>query len=436
MLWLYRLLFLPALLVCAPYYLLRMRRRGGYRRHFTQRLGSVESLPEKPVGVRRIWIQAVSVGEMLAIGPLLEAFKNDRSVEFYLTTTTSTGFKIAKERYQEHTIAMGYFPIDWWAFSSRAWKKIKPDLIILTEGERWPEHVNQAVMRGVRVLALNARLSDRSFQRMRRLRWAASPLMAGITRVLACSEFDAQRFRELGFSASAITTTGNIKLDLQLPPAPTAEIDRLRSELGLGRELVLIGSSTWRGEEAALLKTLRRVREAGVGCRLLLVPRHAERRSELEVLLKDSGLTYHFRTRGSAERTVDVAIADTTGELRLLTQIADLVFVGKSLPPHEQGQTPVEAAALGKPILFGPGMSNFRALANELVRVGAARRVHNARELEEVSVELLKNSAARDAMAKAAREWHRANQGAITRTIEVLREELTAAQKNQQLVGV
>jgi len=424
MLWLYRVLFLPALIFAAPYYLLRMRRRGGYRRHFKQRLGAVQSLPTKNPQVRRIWLQAVSVGEMLAIGPLLEAFKGDPEVEFYLTTTTSTGFKLARERYQEHTTGIGYFPIDWWWFSARAWRVIQPDLVILTEGERWPEHVHQAVRRGVPVVSVNSRLSDRSYRRMKRWKWAMKSMLGGITRILACSEHDAERFRELGFERSKVQVTGNIKLDLTLPLISETERKTLRAQLGLGEEPILLGSSTWPGEEAVMVQTLRRLREEGINCRLLLVPRHAERRKEIEGLLRDSGMSFHLRTRGNAPGLVDVAVADTTGELRRLTQLAELVFVGKSLPPHDEGQTPVEAAALGKPLIFGPGMSNFRVIAQDLLHGGAAQQIGSARELADAALLLFKEPAKRAAMAKAAQTWHRANAGAVARTVDRLRKEL------------
>ncbi|HEU5081024.1 MAG TPA: glycosyltransferase N-terminal domain-containing protein [Opitutaceae bacterium] len=424
MLWLYRLLFLPALLLASPYYLLRMRRRGGYRRHFAQRLGAIQGLGPKPAGMKRIWIQAVSVGEMLAIGPILEAFRTDRFVEIYLTTTTSTGYKVASERYRELTAAIGYFPIDWWPFSANAWYRVDPDLVVLTEGERWPEHVNQAVLRKVPVISINARISDRSFRRLQSFPWVARQLTRGHSRILACSEHDAQRFRQLGFVADSVSVTGNIKLDLSIPELSAQEKTALRHELGLGTELVLLGSSTWEGEETALVETLRACRAAGIACRLLLVPRHAERRSHVEAALRNSGFSYLLRTRGLATEVVDVAVADTTGELRRLTQLADVVFVGKSLPPHDQGQTPVEAASLGRPLLFGPGMTNFRGIAEELVKAGAAVQVADVNALAATAIELLKDPARRTAMATAAKSWHVANQGALERTLTVLRDEL------------
>ncbi|MES1167026.1 MAG: glycosyltransferase N-terminal domain-containing protein, partial [Pseudomonadota bacterium] len=209
MLWFYRLLFLPALVVLAPRYLWRMRRRGGYGENFAQRFGLVPPLPRKRPGVRRIWLQAVSVGEILAIAPVLEALKRDASVEVYLTTTTSTGYRLARDRYSGHAVGIAYFPLDWWPFAGHAWSRIAPDLVILTEGERWPEHIHQAARRGVPVVCINARLSDRSFRRLRVLRPAVQPLLRGITRLLSCSEQDAVRFRELGFPAARLGTTGN-----------------------------------------------------------------------------------------------------------------------------------------------------------------------------------------------------------------------------------
>jgi 3-deoxy-D-manno-octulosonic-acid transferase len=188
---------------------------------------------------------------------------------------------------------------------------------------------------------------------------------------------------------------------------------------------VLLGSSTWPGEEEALAGALAALRGAGVAARLLLVPRHMERRAEVEDVLRGTGFSWHLRSRGAAPGAVDVAVGDTTGELRKFAQLADLVFVGKSLPPHTEGQTPVEAAALGKPILMGPGMSNFRDIARYLTEAGAARTVRGAGELRAVALRLLATAPdERRAMAGAARACHKANQGAVARTVEIVAEEL------------
>lgn len=424
MLWLYRLLFAPVCLVLAPVYLRRMWRRGGYQDRFGDRFGSVAVGPRRP-GVRRVWLQAVSVGEMLAIGPLLQALRDD-GTEVYLTTTTSTGYRLACDRYAPLVAAIGYFPLDWWLFSQRAWRAVAPDLAILTEGERWPEFLHQARIRGVPVVAVNARISDRSHRRMLAVRPVVRPLLAGLTRVLAAAELDAGRFRELGLPADRIAVLGNIKLDVAIPRLAPDEAAGLRRELGLAPGLVVLGSSTWPGEEAALVSAWRAARAAGQAPALLLVPRHAERRPEIEALLRAEGLSFHFRSRGAAPGPVDVAVADTTGELRRLTQLADVVFVGKSLPPHTEGQTPVEAAALGRPLLFGPGMGNFRVIARDLMAAGAATVVSDPAALAAALATLLADPARRAAQAAAAQAWQQANRGAIERTVAVIRGELAS----------
>ena len=423
MLWLYRLLFPLVLVAMAPRYVLRMRRRGGYRERFLQRFGLHPRLGQPAAKRPRIWLQAVSVGEMLAIGPLLEGLKKD-DVEVYLTTTTSTGFRIAMDRYLPLVSGVGYFPLDWWPFSSLAWGRIAPDLVVLTEGERWPEHVSQAQRRGVRVVVVNARMSDRSFNRLQRFPLVARFVTRGIDRTLASSQETQRRFIDLGVPASSIQVTGNIKLDVSIPRLSAEALLALRAELGVGSGPVILGSSTWPGEEEALVAALLRCRAEGLAASLVIVPRHAERRTEIEKLLSGYALSHHFRSRGPAPGPVDICVADTTGELRKLTQVADIVFVGKSLPPHTEGQTPVEAAALGKPLVMGTGMANFRQIASELATGGAALRAASAADLAAAIGSLLRDVALRERLSEAALRWHMENSGALSRTLEVLRSEL------------
>jgi 3-deoxy-D-manno-octulosonic-acid transferase len=425
MIWLYRLLFPFVLVAASPYYLWRMARRGGYGGGFWHRFGLPPRLPARRPGARRVWLQAVSVGEMLAVEPILRALHSD-GTEVMLTTTTSTGLRVALERHADCVLGIAYFPIDWWPFSSRAWDRISPDLAIVTEGERWPEHMRQAANRGVPVLCINARISDRSFRRLAAFPFAASFVLGGMTRILAGSQQDAARFQQLGFPQDRITVTGNIKLDVDIPLLNGAARAALRRELGLpeGR-LVLLGSSTWPGEEEALLAAFLAARTGGIGCLLLLVPRHAERRAEIEKLLEASGLAFHLRSRGPAAGEVAVAVGDTTGELRSLTQLADVVFVGKSLAPHTEGQTPVEAAALGKPILMGPGMGNFREIARDLLGRGAARTVTDPADLTRQVAQLLGDAALRDALSSAEEGWRRENGGGVQRTLEAIHAQLS-----------
>ncbi len=381
--------------------------------------------PKKP-GVKRIWIQAVSVGELLAIGPLLERLAGEPSLEIVLTTTTSTGFKLAEERYGRLAVAVGYFPIDAWFSSARTWRSVKPDVAVLAEGEWWPEHFAQARLRAVPVFSINGRLSDRSHRRMRLLRPVIQSLFGHVSQILASSAQDRQRFCEVGFREDQVTTTGNLKLDITLPSPTPREIAELRSSLGFPTgDFVLLGSSTWPGEERALLDALAGMRAKGVPCRLLIVPRHAERRGEIIPELVRSEFRFHVRSSGPCNDEVDIHLADTTGELRRLTAVAGLVFVGKSLPPHSEGQTPIEAAAMGKPLLFGPGMSNFRPIARDLVECDAARIVANPAELVSAVIDLSNDVRRREEMAEAARRWHRANLGALDRTFVFLKGQIS-----------
>ncbi|TVQ98906.1 MAG: 3-deoxy-D-manno-octulosonic acid transferase [Desulfovibrionales bacterium] len=432
MLLLYRLLFPLALLAVLPLYLPRMLRRGGYFRHFGQRLGWVPTLPAKCSGAQRIWVHAVSVGELLALGPLLDLLRREHpSAQIVMTTTTSTGYALAERKYGPNLTYLGYFPLDFWPMSRRVWEHLQPDLCLLMEGELWPEHLHQARIRQIPTLLINARISERSFRRWRFLPSLLRTPLAMVTMFVAASEEDARRFALLGVPEHRILVGGNLKLDFSPAPilGPT-DLDTLRQELGLrsadvttknvSQPLVLAGASTWPGEEAMLTRVVRQLKGQGISCHLLLIPRHAERRTELRKQLRNEGWRVHFRTSGPATGPVDVVVADTTGEMVLLLQAADVVFVGKSMGLNKGGQNPIEAAALGKAVLFGPNMQNFRAVVGSMLEAGAGKCVEDETELVQVVAELLRCQKARDTLGHAARQWHQASAGAARCTVEVV----------------
>ncbi len=417
--WIYRVLFLPLWLLTLPSYLLHIRKRGGYRKHFGTRFGRGMEVPEKRAGRKRIWIQAVSLGEMLAIEPLLKALAADERVEIYLTVTTSTGYALALEKYGELAVGISYFPIDFYPFSSRVWNLIDPDIAICAETELWPEHTHQAVKRGIPFLLVNGRLSDRSFRRAMKLRGFFRTVLSNTTQVYACSDLDRERYMALGAEEERVTTTGNIKVDVTIEPIlDEATRSSMRAEMGLSDGFLLLGSSTWPGEEEMLVAALRAIREKDPQARLLIVPRHAERRHEIEAMLREeaSDLAFHFKSRGVPEQELDILVADTHGELRALTQLADLAFVGKSLPPHVEGQTPVECGVLGIAMVFGCGMSNFRAIREGLLQYGAAREVKDEPEAIATILELSQDPAARAKMSAGGLAWHAGSRGAVERT--------------------
>lgn len=427
MIWLYRILYVPALLIFGPYYLFRMRRRGGYRKNFKNRFGFIDPLPPKTSDKKRIWVQAVSVGEIFAVTPILRRLQQEENCEIFLTTTTSTGYALAQERLQPYTVGISYFPFDFWPCSARIWKQVRPDLCLLFESEIWPEHIHQATRRQVPLVLVNGRMSDRSFKRLSRFPAFGTTMYNKFSSILASSDDDRDRFIAVGADAEIVKVGGNIKLDVNLEPILSKEENhQLVQRLGLAepkrdRPLLILGSSTWAGEERILLRFLQRARAEGIECRLLLVPRHAERRDEIETLLEEFPFSHHFRSAGQSPGPVDVAVGDTTGELIRFTQAADLVFVGKSLPAkhaHDGGQTPIEAAAFGKPIVFGPYMTNFRQVARELVDCGGALVVGDEVDFIENALPLLRSKTKRQILADSALAWHGRNRGAVDKAIQ------------------
>lgn len=418
------------MLCLLPAYALRMWRRGGYRQDFVHRFGCMGAVPPKRPGVRRIWLQAVSVGELLAVGPMLEQLACDSSIEVYLTTTTSTGRQLAESKYARFTAWRGIFPLDWAPFQSRAWKRLQPDLIILMESEIWPEHLHRAQQNGVPVVLLNGRLSDRSFRRYRACRAIVRPLLKPLTVVLAGTEQDRERFAALGLEGVSIRNGGNMKFDVAanslLSPL---ERSALRAEAGAGPDdLILLGASTWPGEEEMVATAAAAARAQGLPVQTIIVPRHAERRAAVAEVLGDRWGKVHFRTdHHQAPSATDIYVADTTGELARFVEIADLVFVGKTMPPHTEGQTPIEAASRGCPILLGPGTGNFRQIVSSLIQAGAARRVLTPAEFVSATVELLQNPEARRRMGTAGTELQRRHQGATAIAVDTLKRFLPTA---------
>lgn len=420
MIWLYRLFFLPAFAAMFPYYGLRMLRRGGYARDFSHRFGCMPKLPPKAAGKKRVWLQAVSVGEVDAVMPLVRKLEKSGKYEVVITTTTSTAYALLKDKYKNDCFASAVFPLDFWLFNRRAWNKINPDIAVLMEGEVWPEHLHAAKTRGVPAVLINARLSDRSFSRYAKVPFFARRMFEKFAKICVSNDSDARRFEKLGIDKNKLILTGNIKFDTPSAGVSEDEKLRLRRELGFGeKSFVLLGSSTWKGEEKMLVGAMKTLRERGLDCRLLLVPRHAERRNEIKPEIAE--FKNCVRTeRKQAEPGTIIYLADTTGELRMLTSIADLAYVGKSLFGHVGGQSPIDAAAAGVPVVYGQNMTNFKLVCQKLEAAGAARRVFTPEEAVAQIAELAFDDGARKIMSQCAVEWHRQNEGATDKTIEVI----------------
>ena len=256
MIFIYRVLYPIFFVILSPYYLRRMIKRGGYGKKLFYRLGFWPTLLPKNSNKKRIWIQAVSVGELSSINTLLQAFIADPKIEIVLSGTTSTGQKIAEQKHAKDILALGPFPLDWFPFSSLAWSRIQPDLAICVDSELWPEHMYQAKKRGVPFFIVNARLSDRSFSRLSSLGIFRNLLLPNNLRILASSEKQRQRWLTIGLDEQRTCNTGNLKVDIA-PHNPIIEAlkNRKKEELGFSSSsIVLVGISTWPGEEEFLLQ--------------------------------------------------------------------------------------------------------------------------------------------------------------------------------------
>ena len=419
----YRLLFLPILLCVLPYYLLRMRKRGGYGKHFLNRFGWLpKSKQPSPV-----WIQAVSVGEIESLRPILVELKQ-QNIPVYLTTTTSTAFRIIEKKYASLVDTFGYFPLDSWLFSAIAWRRIRPKAVLLTESELWPEHLFQAKRHSTPVYLINGRLSDRTFLRYQRFLPIAHTLFGFLTKIFAASHADAERFRALCPKNIPIIQAGNLKIDAAVQSATSVSfISRKGWGAQWNNATVLLGASTWPGEEKMLIEFFLKARKEFPHLRLILVPRHIERTHEVKTLLQTYPVTFCLRTQPT--QNVDIYVVNTTGELRSFLPTADLVFIGKSFPPHYGGQTPIEAAVFGKPMVYGSHMENFVDICTDLEHLHAAVRCADVEHLEQQLLFWLKHPENAVSCGQAARQWVHTHLGAVKAIMDDLFSQSNASLK-------
>lgn len=424
MIWLiYNLLFPVVFLLVLPYYLMRMVRRGGYWKGFIQRLGVYDGGLKARLAVRpRVWVHAVSVGETFVALRFMEEWrKADSRVAFVFSVNTSTGRDLAAKLLHSDDV-MVYFPVDTPPVLWRVFRTLRPTLLVLTECEFWPNLIGMARKRGVPVMLINGRLSDRSFRGYRRFRWLFRPVLQLINRLSVQSVQDRDRFLELGVDPARVQVAGSAKYDVALQAPGNVETARqILKEGGIDPDaLVLLGGSTWAGEEDILLDMVVRLRGDYPGLKLVLVPRHAERRDEVVEAIRKRGLAYVQRSKGGAVqggKPADVLLADTTGELRHLYTAATVIFVGKSLTQHG-GQNPIEPAACAKPILVGPHMENFTDVMRELLSAEAVLQVADAAALEQGIRTLLGNDGERRRLGERAFGVVQRNRGSLKAMIQ------------------
>lgn len=423
----YDFLFAIFFLISAPYYFLKMWRRGNWREGFGQRLGRYGTRVKQAITNRHvIWLHAVSVGEVNVCTQLIRALEpRAPNLKIVVSTTTSTGMGELHKRLPRH-IEKIYYPIDRRPWVERALWTIHPEAVVLVEAEIWPNFLWRLRDKQIPAFLVNARMSERSFRGYKRFGFLFRPIFASFTGVGVQNETDAARMRELGCRPEAIRVIGNLKFDAaRIEERPLFDVAVLLRQLGVPDGApVLIGGSTHAGEEAILADIFLRLRPQFPNLFLIVVPRHFERGKEVGRALEERKLKFVYRTEVGATTQfqpgeVQCLLVNTTGELKYFYQAATAIFVGKSVTA-EGGQNPIEPGALAKPIVFGPNMQNFQQIASEFVRSGGAIQVQNAKELEHAIAELLADPARRKALGENALKVVRQNLGSIERTVDMI----------------
>lgn len=366
--------------------------------------------PEGPL----IWLHAASVGETIAVVPLIERLLG-HGINIVLTTGTVTSAQVARERLGDRIIHQ-YVPLDLKPAVSRFLDHWSPDLAVMAESEIWPMTILELGARRVPQVLVNGRLSDRSFASWQKRSYLAEALFENLSHVIAQSDVDAERFRQLG--ARPVTVSGNLKGDTVEPPVDEAELARIRGEIG--RRKVWAAVSTHDGEEAAAIEVHRLLRTRHPDILTIIVPRHPERADAVAAACAEAGLSVARRsTRDTIAPGTGIFLGDTIGEMGLYLRLTEIAFVGRSLTGNG-GQNPLEPAMLDTAVLSGRNVQNFREAYQKLAASGAARFVKDQQVLAGAVNYLLTNDAERHKMMEAGRRTVDGMRGALTRTLQTL----------------
>lgn len=394
----------------------RSRADAEYRQRFAERFALQTATSAQQGGVV---VHAVSMGEVVAAIPLIEALLRDYpALPLTITCTTPTGSARIRQHFAAQ-IAAGrvyhcYLPFDTPGANRRFLHKLAPQLMLLLETELWPNLLHTAKAHRVPVLLVNARLSQRSARGYRRFVWLVKPMLQQLTAILAQDNDTARRFNALAGRPLAVRA-GNLKYDMRIAPDLAQRAAALRTDWGA--RPVLVAGSTHAGEDEIILQAFAHIRQQQPDLLLILVPRHPDRFDSVARLIESCGLNYVRRSRDAAvSAETGVLLGDSMGELMLWYQAADLVFIGGSLIPRG-GHNPLEAMCLAKPLLSGPQVFNFAQAYQLLEQHAAVRWVSDATTLAEQVVSLLNDPAERQRLAAAGLQLYQQQGGATARTL-------------------
>lgn len=419
MIWLlYNLIFPLVFILMLPKFLLRMARRGGYKKHFEQRFGIYgRGTTARLEQAEHIWIHAVSVGEINIALRFIDEFRSRQTdARFVLSTNTSTAHAIGREKLEEQDVLI-YFPLDMPPVMKRAFDAIRPKQLILVECELWPNLIREANRRGVPVSLINGRMSNSSFRGYKKLLSFTQRILPLISPICVQGKQDADRFIALGAGPDSVKILGTAKYDI--PPLAAdagAKTRAVFKAAGISKDaLVLTGGSTWPGEEKSLCAIYKKLKPEYPNLFLILIPRHVERREDVLADVREMGLNCVLRTETDrSSKPLDALVVDTTGEIMDFYGASDVVFVGKSLCEHG-GQNPIEPAVFGNAVVVGPNMENFPSVMEDFRSADAILQVESFQALEKTIAELLADEALRARYGNAAANVVNEHRGAVAR---------------------
>lgn len=421
----------------APLFLRRRIARGKEDPiRYREKLG--EPGRERPSG-SLVWLHGASVGEGLALLPLIEQLTG-QGLKVLVTTGTLSSARILDSRLGP-SAAHQFMPLDSPVYIDRFLDHWRPDLVLFAESELWPNIFERVARRGLPLVLVNARLSERSAQRWLRVPRSIAAMLACVDLCIAQTDADAVRLARLG--ASRVQVAGNLKYDVPAPPVDNALLAELN--VAIGARPVWLAASTHAGEEAQCASVHDALRSVFPDILTLIAPRHAERGAAIGEALQQSGLNVQIRSRGEPiEAATDIYLADTMGEMGLFYRAAPIVFVGKSMAvptrggPNEAavmhrlgGQNPIEPAKLGSAILHGPHIGNFGEVYQALDEAGGAVSVADSAALTQVLTQIFKDAALMRKMARAAHRVVEEFSGATARTMQALEPYIEQIQARQ-----
>lgn len=413
---LYNLLFGIAYLAMLPSFLVRMMRRGGYKARMGDRFGRYPGDLKVPEGA--VWIHAVSVGEVFVAGQMMAALRERApDIRFVFSTTSSTGWAEAEKIVGPHDVLI-YNPLDFSGCVKRALDRMRPRAVILTESEIWPTFIRALKARNIPVFLINARVSDRSAPRYRKLRWFFGDVLRCFTKIFAQSQLDADRLVAAGADSATVAVTGSFKFDIARRNA--AKERELRGWIGPGD--ILLGASTWPGEDQALVRIYQALLRSRPDVKLVLAPRHFEKADAVEANIRKAGFSCVRRSCdlvAMPSEDPNVYLCDTTGELMGLYGIATVAFVGKSLCAHG-AQNMVEPCLCGVATLVGPNTENFRPVMHDLLAQKALVQVGSEDALRREVLRLFNDASARTALGERARAAVASRRGVVGRCADEL----------------